>query len=136
MGKISPRVKFVIGIVIIVSISLLQGYMSWKAGPAVAKQYIAYNQTHPMSWLDFGLGAALMFLTMMVVFVGISLYESHRFDKTVGGGTEGGPQGSGDGGQRKKLVRLPMSRKVVDIGDWRKAPTDGHIHRGAVPVTA
>ncbi|MSU45102.1 MAG: hypothetical protein EXS47_00495 [Candidatus Zambryskibacteria bacterium] len=133
----SNRVKRALALLVVVLLSSLKGYMAWKAAPALAAQYIAYNQTHPMSWLDFGLGVAMTAVTMMVLFVAISLRESLRFERAFekGGGGDP-PTGHDGGGAQKKIVRLPMSRKVVEIGDWRKVPTDGHIHRGAVPAPA
>ena len=101
------------------------GYVIWKAAPATSVRYIEWGKTHPFSLLDFIGRAFIGAMFVGVIFIGLSLLEARRFEKSIPPGDE--PDGSG-GGRQKKLIRLPMSRKVVSIDDWRKTPTDWRIH--------
>jgi hypothetical protein len=99
-------------------------YMTREAMRTLAPQIVAYNKAHPVNWLDVGLGALAMFLIMMMLFLVTTLRETRRFEKDIDPGPD---DTGGHGGLR--TVRLPLSRKVIAIDQFRKTPTDGRIHR-------
>ena len=120
---------FYLGLLLVaVVISLVQGYASWVNREAFAKNYITWSQNHPFSPLDFYGGFWIGVTATLLIFAWFSVREAKRFEDGLKGG-DGGPSNDGGGGRK---IRLPMSRKVVAIDDFRKAPTDGRIHMGVV----
>ena len=128
----STRVRMVVAVSLFVAIALLQGY-AMLGSDTVSRSAISRmgQKTHPFSPLDF-VGGMFIGGMISVIIILISLRESFRFEREIKkDGDDQGPKGSG-GGQRQ--IRLPMSRKVVSIKDFRKTPTDGHIHREMLPA--
>ncbi len=124
----SHRVKAAFVLLVVVGIIAMIGYQSYKTAPIVAPEIDQFNRTHPFSPIDAALGAVAGVMMTLVLFVGFSLYEARRFEEELGSG--GGPDDSGGGAPRS--IRMPMSRKVVSMNDFRRAPTDGRVHREAV----
>lgn len=132
----NTRVKFAVSIFGFILMTTFYGYLSYKAAPELATKIVAYNHAHPLNWVDVGLGAVITFITMTMIFVGISLFESIRFEREFEKNSRGpgGSGGTSGGGNRK--VRIPMSRKIISIDDFRKAPPiNDRLHRGFVEVT-
>jgi hypothetical protein len=102
------------------ALCVLYVYLTWDSAHVVARQWIALG---PIRWIDFASGAFVMFIVMLALFVGITLRETDRFDREFGGGS--GPAGGSGGAKR---IRMPLSKKVIDIKTWQ--PPDGRYHRG------
>lgn len=68
---------------------------------------------NPVSWIDVFLG---FFIGVMLVVI-IFMFESFRFSRQVERNTSG-PDGGGG------KVRLPMSRKVISIAEFKKLNPD------------
>lgn len=117
----SNRVKAGLCLALFVVLQGLYFYLTWDARVELSRKWIALG---PINWIDFGAGAFVMFLVLMMAFVWMSLREADRFERDLGG-DDGGSSGSSGGGKR---VRLPMSRKVIDINTWE--PPKGQYHRG------
>ncbi len=128
----STRVKAGLYLALFAVLYFIYVYMTWDARQELAKQWIALG---PINWIDFGFGAFFTFMVMMMIFVGISLRESIRFERALEKDGPSGPGGPSSGGAPRR-VRLPMSRKVVSIDEFRKIPpANDHLHRGFAEST-
>lgn len=129
----SPRVKTA-AVALLGILLLVYGYVTYGAVQKSMPTIIAYNKAHPVNWVDVGLGAIAGILTAMIAIIAVSFFEIRRFERSVEKNDPGDDPDGGGGGA--KTVRMPMSRKLVTLKNWRKVPTDGRIHRGSLSPEA